>query len=158
MEKKYVQSALLIDRIDWDAVMSMPRYAGGHDDQMKGLFKNVTVLGHYNEGDYQGQVATCVRFNDTQDIVIYTDYYGSCSGCDAWEGADDEDVKKLCTDLATGAYIFANLEDCIEFLKGAHRSRDVDFKWQHGDCARGLLAEILETALEEARKQLGGAQ
>ena len=40
MEKKlYHISDELQALIDWDNVMSMPRYAGGHDEQMKGLFK-----------------------------------------------------------------------------------------------------------------------
>ena len=60
----YFQTDELQKLINWDAIMPMSRYAGGHDDQMKGLFKNVTVITHWNEGDYQGQVATCVKFND----------------------------------------------------------------------------------------------
>ena len=65
--------------INWDAIMPMSRYAGGHDDQMKGLFKNVTVIAHWNEGNYPGQVATCVKFNYGKfkdHYGIYNDYYG----------------------------------------------------------------------------------
>ena len=45
MEKKlYHISDELQALIDWDNVMSMPRYAGGHDEQMKGLFKGANVF------------------------------------------------------------------------------------------------------------------
>ena len=80
---KYVQSDKMQKLIDWENIMKMSRYAGGHDDQMKGLFRGAKVIVHWNEGDYDGQVATCVRLKDDR-ITIYNDYYGSCSGCDAW--------------------------------------------------------------------------
>jgi hypothetical protein len=119
IKPNFTQTDDMINRIDWDNILSMSRGAGGHDEQMKGLFKNVTVLGHYNEGDYQGQVSTCVQFNDTKEVVIYNDYYGSCSGCDAWEDATDNDVRDLCKQLACSAYIFADLDDCKLFLQAS---------------------------------------
>jgi hypothetical protein len=33
---KYTQTDELQKLIDWDAIMKMPRYAGGHDEQMTG--------------------------------------------------------------------------------------------------------------------------
>jgi len=92
-------NAELIERIDWENILKMSRYAGGHDEQMKGLLKDVEVITHWNEGDYQGEVATVVKLKDTKEIVAYTDYYGSCSGCDAWEDADDSSVKTMCIQL-----------------------------------------------------------
>ena len=137
----YRMTTELIDRIDWENIMPMERYAFGHDAQMKGLLKNVTVLAHYNEGDYQGAVATCVKLNDTNEIIIYQDLYGSCSGCDAWDGASDEEVQKLCIDLAKGAYIFKNLEDCKTFLRTPDEERSYDwFGW--GNPAKHLLKHI----------------
>lgn len=109
-------NAELIERIDLEKILPMPRYAGGHDEQMKALLKNSTVLAHWNEGDYQGKVATVVQLNDTKEIVIYEDYYGSCSSCDAWEDANDEDVKHMCKQLASSAQIFKDLEEAKNFL------------------------------------------
>lgn len=146
VEKLYYQSDKLKDRIDWENIMKMPRYAGGHDDQMRGLLKDVTILGHWNEGDYQGYVATCVRLNDTGEVVIYNDSYGSCSGCDAWDGATDEDVKQMCTQLACGAYIFKNLEDCIYFLK--HVDKETSFDWDYDNVGIRLLVEILNSGAD----------
>lgn len=153
MTKKYYQSDKLIDRIDWENIMSMPRYAGGHDEQMQGLLKDVTVIAHWNEGDWQGMVATCVRLNDTGEVVIYNDYYGSCSGCDAWEDATDDDVRQNCRQLAAGAYIFENLDDCVEFLSGKEGESEPEgsmfdspenyaqYCWW--ECYKDLLDEIL---------------
>jgi hypothetical protein len=70
---KYYQTDQLQKMIDWDKIMKMSRYSGGHDDQMIGLFKGATVIGHWNEGDYQGTVATCVLLSDGK-YAIYNDY------------------------------------------------------------------------------------
>lgn len=128
----YYQSATLIDRINWDVIMGLPRYAGGHDEQMQALLKDATVVGHYNCGDYQGEVATCVRLNDTGEYVIYNDYYGSCSGCDAWEDAADADVICMCKQLATGAYIFKTLDDCLDFLSDdPDNYTETSWRWKY---------------------------
>lgn len=113
--KKYIQTDELKKIIDWDAIMRMPRYAGGHDEQMQGLFKGSEVIGHWNEGDYQGMVATCVKLPDGH-YAIYNDYYGSCSGCDSWEDAGDDEVRAMCINLANGAYVFETIEDVKEYL------------------------------------------
>lgn len=124
--------------IDWDNIMKMGRHAGGHDEQMKGLFKNTKLIGHWNEGDWQGTVATCVQLEDGR-FVIYNDYYGSCSGCDAWEGASDEAARKMCINLANGAYIFNNLEDVKDFLKSKDEG---NCSWNKEDVKEGLLNSI----------------
>jgi hypothetical protein len=112
---KYIQTDELQKMIDWDSIMKMSRYAGGHDEQMHGLFKDAKVIGHWNEGDYQGMVATCVQLSDGR-FVIYNDYYGSCSGCDSWEDASDEAVKSMCINLSNSAYVFESLDDVKEYL------------------------------------------
>jgi hypothetical protein len=137
MEKKlYHISDELQALIDWDNVMSMPRYAGGHDEQMKGLFKGAKVVAHWNQGDYQGTVATCVKLPDGR-FLAYNDYYGSCSGCDSWDGATDIEVKKLCIDLANGAYIFDSLNDVVTFLS---QEEFDSYEWR--ECAKPLLERI----------------
>jgi hypothetical protein len=125
--KNYYQSSKLIERIDWDKLIPMERWSGGHDEQMQGLLKDVNVIAHYNDCDYQGQVATCVQLNDTQEIVIYNDYYGSCDSCDVWEEASDEEVKKMCIQLAGGALIFNNLDDCKKFLATDNEATQYDW-------------------------------
>lgn len=138
METKYIISDTLQQLIDWENIMKMPRYAGGHDEQMQGLFKDSKVIGHWNEGDYQGMVATCVQLPDGR-FVIYNDYYGSCSGCDSWEDASDQEVKSMCINLANGAYIFQSLEDVKEYLGGIDDNASC-FDWR--DCAKHLLQKI----------------
>lgn len=138
--KKYTQTDQLQKMINWDEIMKMPRYAGGHDDQMKGLFKDVEIIAHWNENDYSGMVATCVRLSDNK-IAIYNDYYGSCSGCDSWEGATDEGVKNMCIGLSNSAYVFDSIDDVKNFLSAP---TDYGFSsWT--SCADKLLSEITNT-------------
>lgn len=139
MDKNFYQDGKLIERIDWKKLMPMKRYTGGHDEQMQGLLKDVTIIAHWNEGDYQGMVATCVKLNDTGEIVIYNDYYGSCSGCDSWEDADDAAVGTMCTQLAGGALIFKDLEECKKFLLSEKDT--TQYNWGKEVC-NGLLEEI----------------
>ena len=135
--KKYYQTDEMQALINWDGIMEMDRWAGGHDEQMKGLFKNAEVFGHWNEGDYQGMVATCVKLPNGK-YAIYNDYYGSCSGCDAWEDASDENVKSMCIDLANGAYIFESIEDVKAFLSDkSDANRDGNYEWFDSYSAAG---------------------
>ena len=96
----------LFKRMDCDNLLKMSRYAGGHDEQMQGLIKKAKVIAHWNEGDYQGTVATILKVNSTT-FIVYSDYYGSCGGCDAWEDASDESVKSMCRHLVYTAKIFS---------------------------------------------------
>lgn len=137
--KTYYQSDQLQSQIDWENIMKMSRYAGGHDDQMMGLFKNSTVIGHYNEGNWQGTVATCVLLEDGE-YVIYNDYYGSCSGCDSWEGATDESVRNMCIGLSNDSYIFSTIGDVVNFLKWENKEK---YSWST-EVSLGLLLEIMK--------------
>lgn len=141
MQKKYKQDDSLQKLIDWDSIMKMPRYAGGHDEQMQGLIAGAVVVGHWNEGGYQGMVATCVKLPDGR-FIIYNDYYGSCSGCDSWEGATDEEVKNMCIGLANGSYVFNTLEDVKEYLT----STEEDFTWSSWSNVKGNLLEAINKA------------
>ncbi|MDL2291549.1 hypothetical protein LJB80_00170 [Bacteroides sp. OttesenSCG-928-F21] len=138
MENKYIISDTLQQLIDWENIMKMERCAGGHDEQMKGLFKDSTVIGHWNGWNPYSMVATCVQLPDGR-FAIYNDYYGTCSFCDCWEGASDEDVKTLCINLSNGAYIFQSIEDVKEYL-GSINSKSTCFDWCN--CAKPLLKEI----------------
>jgi len=136
---KYYQTDQLQKLIDWENIMKMPRYAGGHDDHMRGLFKDAIVIAHWNENDYQGTVATCVMLPDNR-FVIYNDFYGSCSGCDAWEGAEENTVRSMCITLSNDAYVFDSINDVIIFLHSSNKDR---YSWS-GKAASGLLEEIMK--------------
>ena len=110
--------------IDWELVMKQPRYAGGHDDIMRNIFgSNAKVIAEWIEDDYQGYEAFAYQFKDGS-IVIATDYFGSCSGCDAWEDATDDDAKELITEIVSSSRLFDNIDSAIRFcdgnLKGFH--------------------------------------
>ena len=124
----------IFNKMDLNSLLKMSRYAGGHDEQMKGLIKGAKVIAHWNEGDYQGQVATILKVDFTT-FMVYSDYYGSCGGCDSWEDASDENVEKMCRDLVYTSKIFSSLKKVILFL----RDRENDFE---DDVSVGLLGEL----------------
>lgn len=103
------------DLIDWDALMPLDHCAGGHDNHMRKLLRGAEVLAHWNEGDWQGTVATAVKLADGR-FAYYSDSYGSCSGCDSWEDASDELVRILCEELAESAKIFDSMESMLVSL------------------------------------------
>jgi|GEM_PF-4307631 hypothetical protein len=138
-EKKYCISDTLQNLIDWDNIMKMEREAGGHDEQMQGLFRGAVVIGHSHDNDLRGLVATCVQLQDGR-FVIYNDFFGSCSGCDAWCYASDEEVRALCINLANNALIFKCLDDVMDFLSMAEGNYLVWYNW--ADCAGSLLKEL----------------
>lgn len=136
--KKYIQTDELQKQIDWTEMMKTDRHTGGRDDQMKGLFFNSKIIGHYNENDHQGMVATCVQLSDNR-FAIYNDYH---STYDAWEYATDDNVEKLCIDLSNSAYIFENVNDVKEFLTNKDSQfLENNFDWFEScsDCAGNLL-------------------
>lgn len=132
-----MQSTEMQKLIDWDAIMPMSRYAGGHDCQMLSLFKGAKVLAHWNEGDDRGQVATAVQLADGR-FAWYQDSYGSCSGCDSWEDADDESVRKLCIDLANSARVFTTMQEMLEDMRTIGDGKG---SW-YRKSADALLAEL----------------
>lgn len=137
MEKTYYITDQLQNQINWGVIMKLERYAGGHDEQMKQLFTNSKVIAHWNEGEYQGQVATCVKLLDGR-YAIYNDYYGSCSGCDLWENASDHEVRNMCITLAKGAYVFEDFENLIKFLENV--DEESNYNWS--GTGQNLLKEI----------------
>ena len=101
--------------IDWPHVMKQPRYAGGHEEVMRGVFgEGSEVLAWWHKQDYAGTVAIAHGLSDGR-VVVMTDYYGSCSGCDAWENADDENARKQILDLVHHAKVFATVEKAAEW-------------------------------------------
>lgn len=147
-QKLYYQSDTLQKHIDWNVIMELEREAGGHDEQMQQLFKGSEVIAHYNSGNYSGIVATCVKIT-TGEYVIYNDYYGSCSGCDAWEGAADKEVKAMCIQLSNNAYIFKSINDVILFLSVKEEGEDrfMDYRWfdDYYKAGYNLLKEIYKS-------------
>lgn len=54
-------------------------------------FTGIEVLGSQTFGDYQGDYVFLVRSGERLGVVVVG--YGSCSGCDALEGACDDQAE-----------------------------------------------------------------
>jgi hypothetical protein len=122
-----MQKSELQNLINWNAVLEAPRYAGGHQEVMSAIFEgNSKILDHYTENDYQGQLAIAYEFSDGS-VVIITDYFGSCGGCDAWEDACDGDVRTMVTSLVNSARLFDGIEEARNFCKSEKTAEDYPF-------------------------------
>lgn len=101
--------------INFEEIMPLERTAGGHEEQMKKLFKDTFVISYQKDEGCSGIEATCVLMPDGA-YGLYDDYFGTCSGCDSWIDATDEEVRHLCKTLANNAKFFKNLDDVVEYL------------------------------------------
>jgi hypothetical protein len=120
---------MLKDCLDWDRIMKTQRYAGGHTGVMDVLFKNSHVLTSHVEDDYSGTVGyvyLIYDFHSIAKIVVISDSFGSCSGCDSWEDSSDEDARNLCIQLANNAHLFDSIQEAVTFLKNIVANKDND--------------------------------
>ncbi len=132
---------MLKDRLNWSEIMVQPRYAGGHEEIMRVLFKDSKVLFEFVEDDYEGTEAFVYEIDG--NIILVTDYFGSCSGCDAYEFCTDEELKNLVIQLANNAQIFRTKEGLKNFLS-------VDVKEEPGSYyAEGTIAGEVLAWLED---------
>lgn len=63
-----------------------------HEVLSKALGENFEVIWEDSEHDYQGHARILAVRGDS--MLEYGWSYGSCSGCDSWEDAPEEEVKK----------------------------------------------------------------
>jgi hypothetical protein len=109
----------ILDSIDWLKVMQAPRNAGGHEEVFENIFGgNAVVIAKFIQNDYQGDEAFAFQFQDGT-IAIMTDYFGSCSVCDSWEDANDEEAMNLIISMVTSSRIFGTLDEAIEYCENA---------------------------------------
>ena len=115
---------MLKDIINWDVVMTQPRTAGGHQEIMDKLFINAEVLAKHVQNDYQGELGYVYQLEDKR-VVITNDYFGSCSGCDAYEDSTDEQLRNLCIQLANNSRTFENIPEAMNFLRSVKQDHAI---------------------------------
>lgn len=145
---------MLKDFLDWDRIMKATRSAGGHQEILDVLFINGVVLGYVSTGDYQGNVGYAYLvygYTHTAKIVVISDSYGSCSGCDAWETAGDESVRQMCTNLANDAHTFDTIEETIEWL---NKAKDDAAYWDWRELGGPLADELSKRLVDIKQKGL----
>jgi len=131
----------VFDSINYEAALAAPRCAGGHTEVMHSLFKDsAIIIAEYTEEDYQGEIAFAYQFPDGT-VCIITDYYGSCSVCDAWDGASDEDVKYLIKSMVSSSRVFRNRAEAVEYC-GVECQKP--FEYSH-HVAVNLLEQLKES-------------
>gem|GEM_PF-4700836 len=107
------------------------------------------VIAWWSEDDHHGTIAIAHKLSDGR-VVVMTDYYGSCSGCDCWEDASDDDAKKQVLDLVNNALVFATLEGaqawCAD-INATEKPQEYPF-----EAARNLWPDE-KTERQEERRQ-----
>jgi len=125
----------LKDYINWNVLMKQYRGAGGHSEIMDNLFIDVKILASYIESDYQGSEGYVYQLSDGR-IVLINDYFGSCSGCDSWEGSSDEQATELIKALVNNATVVKSVDEAIDYLEKSKSSSE-HYDWS------GLQDELL---------------
>lgn len=143
---------MLKDFLDWDRILKQRGSAGGHSEIMDVLFINGVVLAHVSDSDWQGNIGYAYLvygYTHTAKIVLISDSYGSCSGCDQWEDATGDSLRQLCTNLANDAHTFDSIEEAISWLRLATADATY-YEWHSLGYA---LADELEKKLEEIKQK-----
>jgi len=149
------RSVKMSDFIDWETMLDdskTMRSSGSKIDQLSRMFLHSHMIASDSSGDYQGEDTVVILFTppipDTDPkIIIISSYYGSCSGCDSWEDANDKNMKEILESLANNARLFDNFEDTIKYLESVTQAEQYD------------LYPIKDKLLEQIRKaegELGG--
>lgn len=67
-------------------------------------------------GDYQGDCYAVIYLRDQDVVVVWRDYFGSCSGCDGLE--DENGYEYIKSTLTEGNTMqFKRVEDAVKYMK-----------------------------------------
>jgi len=133
----------MLTLIDWENVMKAPRYSGGHSEIMNSIFgKNAEVIAYHQDDDYQGELIYAYYFPDGT-IAFISDYFGSCSGCDSWDDASNEDAMNMITSLVSSSRLCKTFTDAISFCETGCKEAE---QFSHG------RAEYLKDKLIECKQ------
>lgn len=115
------QTYLKRDLIDYvpggEIEIPEPRYGGRPHWVISNLPQEAHVQ-YWREGGYQGKLAYVIRLDGY--FWVFNDYYGSCSGCDAF--IDNE--AQYTEDMLRKAYCFVTKEDVLEYIDSTD-----DYSW-----------------------------
>lgn len=115
---------MMADFIDWKTMLDesiTPRTAGSHVDHLSKMFVNSHMIAHHSDGNWSGWDAVVILFAPPNPalkpkIVLITDHFGSCSGCDVWDEVSDRTLKELLISIANNARTFDSFEEIDNFL------------------------------------------
>jgi hypothetical protein len=146
---------MLKDLLNWEGIKAANARQAA---TLNNLFLNSQVLAAVDEGDYQGTVGYAYLvfgWTDFAKIVVLTDSYGSCSGCDIWQSLEGdghgEEIRNMCIQLANNAHNFDSIEEAIDFLE-KEVPKDESAYWDLRSTAASLASE-LKKKLEEIKEK-----
>lgn len=106
--------------------------------------RRFTVLAEEEFGDYQGDILFVVLDPQTNQLGVIVTGYGSCSGCDAYQAAEDSaaELNELAAELHRSVH-HGTVPELREYLVG----RDGELRWSFHE---GGFAEAVDKALGAA--------
>lgn len=87
------------------------------------IIGNNSIIWEDSSDDYQGH-ARVLSYKDNQFIYIEW-YYGSCSGCDEYEGMGEDDIRKAFKENLT--MVFKEPQFFINWMKALQNTKDFKF-------------------------------
>jgi len=125
---------MMADFINWEIMLDKDktyRHAGSHVSQLSNLFIDSHVIASECDDDYTGSDSVVYLFAPPNPdvepkVVLVTDYFGSCGGCDVWEDIEDSDLKELLVAIANNARLFDSFEELDKFFSGIIDKLDGD--------------------------------
>lgn len=149
----------------WDLerfVVSPPEPENRYDGWGAGAGGHVTALRYFTDparvkivaadssGEYSGDcyAVLLVSEGDETRVVLWRDGYGSCSGCDGLDGADQGEARRIITDTLREGNTrqFSSYAEAQAYLEGTD-----DYLWQH--CPKDIVRRAEEAPLRKVTTQ-----
>lgn len=141
------------DAEDWEDQYEITGHAGGHLHLLKYALPGIEIIASAYVGDYQGSEAMAFRLPDGRFGVV-SSYYGSCSGCDAFDGVEGERLVELCQSVLRDTLVFTYFEEMLAFLS---KDDHDEYRWEIDDYGDGLpIGKKLAAAIRNDKATLLG--
>lgn len=81
------------------------------------LLNHPQCISYKYDGYYQGQCGWAFLLEDDIGILLVSDYFGSCSGCDAYEASTGfDDYFELTRTIIYNGHLCENVDDAIRYI------------------------------------------
>ena len=109
----------LVDQLNWNLIMALPRNTKGLRSVVSNLFEGSTTLVGIFDLDLRYAVTGYVYQLANGDVAVVSDHFGLTDSRDAFEAADDDAVRDVVTCLCDNAKVFGDIKDAFLYLRQA---------------------------------------
>lgn len=136
--------------------------SGGAYNYLQGKPSNYDIVEAFGEvlvdvsaGDYQGDILFLLKGTGTKYGIVCVGY-GSCSGCDALEGANSiKDLQDWVDTIEHSIKWFPNTTEVLKYLREHDWQGDYTYHWEEMRVfPERAIAEILKDPIEQFREKV----